>query len=247
MDIKKVEDFYDKHADQYYAERVLKGGRLFNEFIEMPTTKLMLGRKIGEKAKVLDIGCGIGSYSKYFADRGAKVTGIDVSQNMLKIAREVCKNNPDVAFHQSSFENFDFGNQKFNYIVGGFMLSYFQNLTVALRKIATILEDGGIVVLSMLHPVRLSIKEESNGLYCFANYFDEDDYQTDIGFYDDVIFLKKWNIEDIFTAAKKSGIFVDKISEPRPDVPAGTKHDQHSNKFYSCPSIMVFRFKKRKQ
>lgn len=39
---------------------------------------------------ILEIGCGTGSYTKILLNRGYKVTGIDISSEMLKIAREKC-------------------------------------------------------------------------------------------------------------------------------------------------------------
>jgi len=39
-------------------------------------------------ADILDAGCGNGVYSKYYADRGAEVTGIDFSEAAIKSIRE---------------------------------------------------------------------------------------------------------------------------------------------------------------
>lgn len=39
---------------------------------------------------ILEFGCGTGSYTKILLDRGYKVTGIDISGEMLEIAREKC-------------------------------------------------------------------------------------------------------------------------------------------------------------
>ena len=40
------------------------------------------------KNKILDLGCGMGHYSKYIKDKGFEVVGIDFSNEMLKIAKE---------------------------------------------------------------------------------------------------------------------------------------------------------------
>lgn len=54
-------------------------------------------RKIGLRPgqRVLDIGCGWGSFAKYAAEKyGAHVVGITVSREQLKLGRELCKDLP---------------------------------------------------------------------------------------------------------------------------------------------------------
>ncbi len=56
-------------------------------------------RKIGLKSgqKVLDIGCGWGSFAKFAAEKyGAEVTGITVSKEQVELARELCRGLPVV-------------------------------------------------------------------------------------------------------------------------------------------------------
>lgn len=43
-----------------------------------------------EPQKILEVGCGTGNYTKILLERGYKVTALDISQNMLKIARKKC-------------------------------------------------------------------------------------------------------------------------------------------------------------
>ena len=40
--------------------------------------------------KILEVGCGTGSYTKILLERGYEVTAVDISEDMLKIAREKC-------------------------------------------------------------------------------------------------------------------------------------------------------------
>lgn len=46
-------------------------------------------------ARVLDAGCGAGRMSRYLADRGAHVEGVDLSPNMVRMAR---RDHPDLTF-----------------------------------------------------------------------------------------------------------------------------------------------------
>ncbi len=40
--------------------------------------------------KMLEIGCGTGNYTKIFSEKGYAMTGIDISEEMLKVARSKC-------------------------------------------------------------------------------------------------------------------------------------------------------------
>jgi len=39
--------------------------------------------------KILDLGCGIGHYSKYVENKGFEVVGVNFSKEMLKIAKKI--------------------------------------------------------------------------------------------------------------------------------------------------------------
>jgi len=73
----------------------------------------LICRKIGLKrgARVLDIGCGWGSFVKYAAEKyGASVTGVTVSQEQATLARELCRGLPveiRVQDYRSVRERFD--------------------------------------------------------------------------------------------------------------------------------------------
>ena len=44
--------------------------------------------KVSPGTRVLDVGCGVGRWSRLLAKRGARVTGIDLSPTMIAQARE---------------------------------------------------------------------------------------------------------------------------------------------------------------
>lgn len=54
---------------------------------------------------LLDFGCGIGYYSKFFHSKGAKVHGVDPSKIYIDIAKKKFSKNKDIKFKEMSFEN----------------------------------------------------------------------------------------------------------------------------------------------
>jgi len=71
-----------------------------------------LGERLGEASTVLEIGCGWGSLSDYLAGRGAKVTGISLSDEQLAWARRYQDNAID--FRHQDYRDVD---ERFDAIV----------------------------------------------------------------------------------------------------------------------------------
>ena len=63
--------------------------------------------------KILDAGCGIGFFSRYFEKRGAKVIGIDFSKNMINVAIENASNSNLIV---GSLTKLPFDNEVFDFI-----------------------------------------------------------------------------------------------------------------------------------
>lgn len=162
---------------------------------------------------------------------------------MIEIAKKNCSRCDNITFIQNSFENYNF-NSQFDIIIGGFMLSYFKDLKKSFNKINKLLKDNGYAIFSMLYPVKLSLVSKNENNFCLNNYFDENDYQTDLSFRNDKIELKKWALEDIAKATKENNLYIDDLLEPKPEINIGI--DNEDFEFYHrCPSIIVFKFRKR--
>ena len=75
--------------------------------------------------KVLDIGCGEGFYSIYLAKKGFEVTGIDLAENAIKLAKQ----NAEKAVVKINFIAMDISdleklNEKFDFILGWAILHH---------------------------------------------------------------------------------------------------------------------------
>jgi ubiquinone/menaquinone biosynthesis C-methylase UbiE len=59
----------------------------------------------------LDIGCGPGKDAKHFTEQGYDVTGLDLSEGLLKIAKEYC---PEATFVQGDIRKLPFPDKSFD-------------------------------------------------------------------------------------------------------------------------------------
>ncbi len=107
---------------------------------------------------VLDAGCGQGYLSRILASRGAQVTGIDISPNLIQMARE---QDPD---HQIAYQIADLCqslpqyNEHFDLAASHFVLDDVYNYKGFLSTVASLLKPGRRLVLSMNNPYSLVVR-----------------------------------------------------------------------------------------
>ncbi len=104
-----------------------------------------------EDASVLEVGCGPGNISKYLLTKNPdlKIKGIDISENMVKLAR---KNNPTAEFEIMDIRAVDSINEKFDGIVCGFCIPYLSqpDCSKLIINCGNLLNDAGILYLSFV-------------------------------------------------------------------------------------------------
>ncbi len=121
-----------------------------NELFEQALIRSLLPDVRG--LRVLDMGCGAGEMCRWLTASGAaSVTGIDVSERMLAIAKSYKRTG--ITYVQSAAENAVFEPQSFDLVVSSYLLNYIKDITPVFEKIREWLRPGGMHVFLMEHPV----------------------------------------------------------------------------------------------
>jgi SAM-dependent methyltransferase len=98
---------------------------------------------------VLDYGCGDGHFSMRLASHGARVTGVDISPNLIKKARATAlrmgMNGSAPQFAVGDAHHTPFRDESFDYVVGNGALHHL-DLEKAYAEIARLLKPGGKAV-----------------------------------------------------------------------------------------------------
>jgi SAM-dependent methyltransferase len=96
--------------------------------------------------EVLDVGCGTGVLTREIAVCAGGVTGFDLSESMLGVARQVC---PTVTFQQGSVAELPFDDSSFDAVLSAFMLMFVPDPKQAITQMRRVLRPGGRIVAAI--------------------------------------------------------------------------------------------------
>lgn len=99
-------------------------------------------------ARVLDVGCGSGWATRLLADYAGdgRVTGIDISDEMVRVARESSQAYANVDFQTASAEQLPFADNEFTHAFSMESLYYYADVAKALKEIQRVLKPEGLFV-----------------------------------------------------------------------------------------------------
>lgn len=123
-----------------------------------------------EPMQVLDVACGTGDFTIEIARKaapGSKITGIDLSEGMMKIGREkIASAAVDATLEYGDCEALTYADNSFDRITVGFGVRNFEHLELGLREMYRVLKKGGKLVI-----LELSIPSNSLIRWCYKLYF----------------------------------------------------------------------------
>jgi SAM-dependent methyltransferase len=104
--------------------------------------------RVPADAQVLDVGCGSGWATRLLAQyaMNGRVTGIDISDEMIRVARESSRSFANIEFQVASAEQLPFGDGEFMHAFSMESLYYYANISQALGEVFRVLKTGGLFV-----------------------------------------------------------------------------------------------------
>jgi SAM-dependent methyltransferase len=101
--------------------------------------------KIPDDGRVLDVGCGNGWATRLMAAQApnGRVVGIDISDEMVDLARESSRSFSNVEFREASAEKLSFAEGEFTHAFSMESLYYYRDILRALQEIRRVLKAGG--------------------------------------------------------------------------------------------------------
>lgn len=145
IDVGEEEDFHNKWADSIEAEKVLVVESFESSTaVENKHALSELGRIKGKK--ILDLGCGAGEASVYFATKGAEAYALDISEGMLKTAQKIArKYKTKIKTVKASAEELPFADGFFDLVYGNAVLHHI-NIEPTIAEVSRVLKPRGRAV-----------------------------------------------------------------------------------------------------
>ena len=140
----ELADWYDKKQGNV--------GDLWHKTMIDPALLRVMGRCRGKE--VLDLGCGNGYLSRRLAKKGAKVTAVDASPQMIRNAKaHDPKNSLAIRYVRADAGKLDgIPNSKFDLVFANMSMMDIENADDAIEEVGRILRRGGKFVMSINHP-----------------------------------------------------------------------------------------------
>ncbi|HEV8601281.1 MAG TPA: methyltransferase domain-containing protein [Patescibacteria group bacterium] len=136
--------------DAVASEWVLKIApkHAFRDELFKPTFSRLLDSVKGKA--ILDLGCGEGTYTDFFAKLGAEVTAVDGSAKMLLLAKEKY---PDLKFLQADLlKPLSFPDKSFDIVIAHMVLVSLSEIKTMLSESRRVLKSQGFMIVSVHHP-----------------------------------------------------------------------------------------------
>lgn len=150
----KDNSFWNDKA-KYWAENIRKGMDVYRDLYSLPAFVAFIGDIQGKK--ILDVGCGEGYNTRIFAQKGAKVIGIDLSKEMIQLAQEEeKKTNLNIEYFASSWTDLSQFDAEFDIVLSTMALMDGPGYEQALKEFYKVLKPSGELFFSITHPCFLT-------------------------------------------------------------------------------------------
>ncbi len=150
MDSTDVAACWEANAETW-TRHARAGYDLYRDALNTPM--FLANLPLIEGLKGLDIGCGEGSNTRKLAERGARMTAVDIAPTFIRHAQEVEANAPlGIAYLEGDGTALPFADGSFDFATAFMSLMDMPRQDHALAEAQRVLKPGGFVQFSILHP-----------------------------------------------------------------------------------------------
>ncbi|BEU03949.1 hypothetical protein OAG1_27490 [Agarivorans sp. OAG1] len=223
---------YSTYAKEY---DVAIQDNIYNAHYERPSLQAMLGEMAGKT--VLDLGCGSGVYAEYLLAKGAKVTAIDSSSEMVALVKQKLATQLKVYQQDLASGLPEEADASYDLVICPLMLHYLQDLNPLFADVKRVLKVGGSFVFSTHHPM-VDIEASPSGNY-FATERVTEMWDT-VGKPVEVSFYRR-PLSALITALTDHEMVITELSEGKPSEALKTISPEHYQRLSEHPQFLFIK------
>ncbi|OGK60721.1 hypothetical protein A3G67_03020 [Candidatus Roizmanbacteria bacterium RIFCSPLOWO2_12_FULL_40_12] len=148
-------------------------------------------RKIKKQGTFIDIGAGNGLVLRFFRDRGFKVAGMELSQELV----DAMKKNPTMRGIELSQGNIveENGKENFDYVLASDVIEHIEDDRKALKNLFSFVKPGGLLILTV--PAHSHLFGKRDKAWGHHRRYDKKDLLDKLKVLDGTVeFATQWNL-----------------------------------------------------
>lgn len=136
-----VTDEYNRLANIYDSR--------WDNYLSKSLSFLVEWAEISSEAAILDVACGTGEFAKLLLAKNPQqpITGIDISESMLEIAKDKLQAYSNVNLHNTSVTSLPFADESFDIVICASAFHYFESPQLALSQMKRVLKPQGKLII----------------------------------------------------------------------------------------------------
>ena len=230
----------------------------FADNIERPAIEQLIGEVDG--ARLLDLGCGSGTYSVSFAEEGSHVVALDLSATMISLAQERAhRQGVEADFRVADIrEPLPFDDAQFDIVFTATALHYVENIEGFMKEVARVMKPTARLVASVLHPMStarfpLAGSEEVEGPDPWAGWYFGSPHRSietpwlgfgEVSSEGRRIFCHHHTTSDYFNALSSARLKLTDLLEPAPPTEFAAKNASRYDEAMRVPVFLIFKAEK---
>jgi len=227
----------DEHATEYASLIRTRDEWGFSPYLDLVVPALLKVAGKVQGKKVLDTCCGEGFFARFLTSRGAHVVGVDISENLLDMAKQEEKREkrgivylthdltqplPQYAGH-------------FDIITCNLALNHMPDISSFIKNVTNMLRLEGRFVISMNNPYSAVIRDK------VTNYFDSGRSKVYSGLASSGVPALYYHrtLEEYFREFKRNGLYLRTLQDVKPSPEQLASGSPKPKKFHKFPFFMV--------
>ncbi len=116
---------------------------------------------------LLDVACGDGTDLLYYKQKGAIVSGIDASEELVNIAKQKLT---DSDIRVALIENLPYEDNSFDVVVSKYAIQTSENIEKSLMELSRVAKSGALIFYLVTHPLRQFLEKKEK----FRDYYKQE-------------------------------------------------------------------------